>query len=119
FRYALELIHSNKKCQPGLVIGRHARGILIDPGESSADQIAEALDYLVFNQSKRLLMEKQAHQRGYQMSWDNTAWALLQHIEFLSEEHKIHHGRGLKFKREKPSILQYRKKPLSPDITGY
>jgi glycosyltransferase involved in cell wall biosynthesis len=116
FRYALELIHSNKKCPPGLVIGRHARGILIDPGEPSADQIAEALDYLVFNQSKRLLMEKQAHQRGYQMSWDNTAWALLQHIEFLSEEHKIHHGRGLKFKREKPSVYQYRKSPHSQDV---
>jgi len=68
FRYALELIHSNKKCSPGLVVGGHARGILIDPGEPSADQIAEALDYLVFNQSKRLRMEKQAHQRGYQMS---------------------------------------------------
>jgi glycosyltransferase involved in cell wall biosynthesis len=109
FRYAMELIHSNKDCQPGLVIGRHARGILIDPGQESIDQIAEGLDYLVFNQSQRLLMEKQAHQRGYQMSWDNTAWALLQHIEFLNEEYKIHTGRGLKFKREKSSIYQFKK----------
>ena len=115
FRYAMELIHSNKKCPPGLVIGRHARGILVDPGEESIDQIAEALDYLAFNQQKRLLMEKQAHQRGYQMSWDNTAWGLLQHIEFLSEELKIQHGRGIKFRREKPSVYQYKRHPDAPE----
>jgi hypothetical protein len=51
-------------------------------------------------------MEKQAHQRGYQMSWENTAWALLQHIDFLSEENQIHTGRGLTFKREKTSTWQ-------------
>jgi glycosyltransferase involved in cell wall biosynthesis len=106
FRYALELIHSNQKCPPGIVIGRHARGILVDPGEPSVEQIAQALDYLVFNQSKRLQMEKQAHQRGYQMSWDNTAWALLQHIDFLTEENQIQTGRGVTLKREKPSIYQ-------------
>jgi glycosyltransferase involved in cell wall biosynthesis len=42
FRYAVELIHSNKRCPPGLVYGRHARGILVDPGEPSIEQIAEA-----------------------------------------------------------------------------
>ncbi|MFH1616422.1 MAG: hypothetical protein ABIG61_15215 [Planctomycetota bacterium] len=106
FKYALELIHSNRPCQGGLVIGRHARGILVDPGEASIDQIAHALDYLVFNRYKRLLMEKQAHQRGYQMRWQNTAWALLQHIAFVREEKEIITGRGVKFKREKPSALQ-------------
>jgi glycosyltransferase involved in cell wall biosynthesis len=106
FHYALELIHSNQKCQSGIVIGRYARGILIDSGEPGVEQIAEALDYLVFNTPKRLLMEKQAHQRGYQMSWQNTAWGLLQHIEFLSEENHIQTGRGPKFNREKPSIYQ-------------
>lgn len=106
FRYALELIHSNQKCPLGLVVGRYARGILIDPGEPGVEQIAEAIDYLVFNESQRLLMEKQAHQRGYQMSWQNTAWGLLQHIDYLSEEDQIQTGRGLKFKREKNSIYQ-------------
>ena len=109
FRYALELIHSNQKCPPGAIIGRHARGILVDSGEQGVEQIAQALDYLVFNQSKRLLMEKQSHQRGYQMSWENTAWALLQHIDFLSEENRIHTGRGLTFKREKFSTYQQAK----------
>jgi len=106
FRYAVELINSNKKCPPGLVIGRHARGILVDPGPPSVTQIAQALDYLVFNKEKRLRMEKQAHQRGYQMRWDNVTWALLQYIDFINEEHQIVTGRGITFTREKPSPLQ-------------
>jgi glycosyltransferase involved in cell wall biosynthesis len=117
FRYALELIHSNRKSPPGIVMGRHARGILIDSGLGGVEQIAEALDYLVFNGSKRLLMEKQAHQRGYQMSWENTAWGLLQHIDFLSEENQIQTGRGLKFNREKPSIYQQAKNIKYSDST--
>ncbi len=106
FRYAVELIHSNKRCTEGLLIGRHARGILVDPGEASVEQIARALDHLVFNQKRRLLMEKQAHQRGYQMRWYNSAWALLQYIDFIKEEKDIVTGRGVKFTREKPSVFQ-------------
>jgi glycosyltransferase involved in cell wall biosynthesis len=106
FRYALELIHSNRPCPSGLVIGRFARGILIDPGESSVEQIAQALDYLVFNKEQRLRMEKQAHQRGYQMRWYNSAWALLQHIDFIREGKEIVTGRGLSFTREKESKFQ-------------
>jgi glycosyltransferase involved in cell wall biosynthesis len=106
FRYALELIHSNRECSTGLILGRYARGILVDPGEASVEQIAEALDYLVFSKDKRLVMEKQAHQRGYQMRWQNTGWALLQHIEFVREDKEIITGRGITFKREKPSVFQ-------------
>ena len=106
FRYAVELIHSNKRCPNGVVIGRHARGILVDPGEPSIEQIAEAIDYLIFNHDKRLRMEKEAHQRGYQMRWDNSAWALLQYIDFVREENQIVTGRGIKFTREKPSVFQ-------------
>lgn len=106
FRYALELIYSNKNCPPGLVIGRFARGILVDDGEDSIDQIAQALDYVVFEKDKRLTMEKQAHQRGYQMRWSNSAWALVQFIDFVSQDKGITSGRGIKFLREKPSILQ-------------
>lgn len=103
FRYALELIYSNKQCPPGLIIGRYARGILVDPGEPSVEQIAKAIDYLVFNQDRRLIMERQTHQRGYQMRWDNTAWALLQQIDFIREQQRLITGRGIKFTREKPS----------------
>ena len=106
FRYALELIHSNKRCPSDVIIGRFARGILVDPGEPSVEQIARALDYLVFNQGKRLMMEKQAHQRGYQMRWTNSAWALLQYIDFIREQKEIVTGRGVKFNREKSSSLQ-------------
>lgn len=107
FRYARELIYSNKPCPPGLVMGRLVRGILVDPGEPSVEQIAAGLDYLVFNKTRRLFMEKQAHQRGYQMSWNNTAWALLQYIDFLREEHEIVTGRGITFVREKPSKYEH------------
>jgi glycosyltransferase involved in cell wall biosynthesis len=113
FRYALELILSNRDCPPGLVLGRHTRGILVDPGEASVEQIAEALDYLVFNKDSRLMMEKQAHQRGYQMRWQNTAWALLQHIEFVGEDKEIITGRGITFKREKTSIFQKKDQQLA------
>jgi len=106
FRYAMELIHSNKPCKEGVIVGRHARGILVDPGEPSIEQIAEALDYCVFNKDQRLRIEKQAHQRGYQMRWNNSAWALFQYIEFIREEKEIVTGRGVRFVREKPSIFQ-------------
>ena len=76
----------------------------MDPGEACVEQIARALDLLVFNQSKRLAMEKEAHQRGFQMQWNNSAWALLQHIEFLREEKELVTGRAKIFTRGKTSI---------------
>jgi hypothetical protein len=106
FRYALELIYSNKRCPPGLVIGRFARGILVDPGADSIEQIAQGLDHVIFEKEKRLHMERQAHQRGYQMRWANSAWALLQYIQFIRDEKEITTGRGIKLLREKPSALQ-------------
>ena len=106
FRYALELIHSNKKCPSGVVTGRLSRGILVDPGIPSVDQIAQAIDYLVFNKKTRLSIEKQAHQRGFQMRWHNSAWALLQYIEFVKDQKEKVEGRGITFIREKKSVLQ-------------
>ena len=104
FRCALELIHSNKPCPSGLVIGRYARGILVDPGEASVEQIAEALDFLVFNQNRRLAMEKEAHQRGFQMQGNNSAWALLRHIKFIKEEKELITGRAEIFTRRRTSL---------------
>jgi len=115
FRYAVELIHSNKRCPEDVIIGRYSRGILVDPGEPSIEQIAKGLDYLAFNKSKRLMMEKQAHQRGYQMSWNNSAWGLLQYIDFVRELKEIVTGRGITFTREKPSVLQIPKRRI-PEI---
>jgi glycosyltransferase involved in cell wall biosynthesis len=116
FRYARELIFSNKRCPPGVLIGRYDRGILVDPDEPSVEQIAESLDYLVFNESRRLIMEKQAHQRGYQMRWNNTAWVLLQYIDFVREEHEIVRGRGITFVRQKPSIFERTGRPAADKI---
>ena len=119
FRYAKELIHSNKPCPEGLIIGRYARGILVDPGEPSVEQIAQALDFLVFNENGRLMMERQAHQRGYQMRWNNSAWALLQYVDFIREAKEIITGRGIKFTREKPSrldIYKYRRIQVTPTV---
>lgn len=119
FRYARELIHSNRRCPEGLIIGRYARGILVDPGEPSVEQIAQALDYLVFSEDKRFMMERQAHQRGYQMRWNNSAWGLLQYIDFVRDQKEIVTGRGLKFARTKPSKLdvhKYRRTPVTTDV---
>ena len=87
-------------------MGRHARGILVDSGAPSVEQIAQAIDYLVFNKKARLQMEKQAHQRGFQMRWHNSAWALLQYIEFINDQKEKVDGRGITFNREKISSLQ-------------
>jgi glycosyltransferase involved in cell wall biosynthesis len=108
FMYALELINPKTRGQDGVIIDPHARGILVDPGELSVDQIAQALDYLVFNKDERLEMEKRAHERGHQMRWDNTAWQLLQYVEFIREKREIVSGRGIEFTREKPSIFEKR-----------
>ncbi len=113
--YARELINSNKRCPDGVVIGKYARGILIDPGQSSIEQIALALDYLAFNQGKRLMMEKQAHQRGYQMRWHNSAWTLLQYVDFIREQKEIVTGRGVKFNRERPAPIFPTKRPHAPN----
>jgi hypothetical protein len=64
-------------------------------------------------------MERQAHQRGYQMRWNNSAWALLQYIDFIREEKEIVTGRGIKFIREKPSkldIYKYQRIRVTPTV---
>lgn len=113
FKYAVELIHSNKRCSPGMVIGRHARGILVDPARPA--QLAEALDYLVFNRRRRLQMERQAHQRGYQMRWQNSAWAILQHIGFLQQQRSMLTERGVHFQRKRPSMF-HKRRPGPPNL---
>jgi len=121
FRYAQELLLSNKPCPEGLIIDRYARGILVDPGEPSVEQMAQAIDFLVFNERKRLRMERQAHQRGYQMRWNNSAWALLQYIDFVREEKEIVTGRGPKFVRERASkldVTKYRRVQVPPTIVA-
>ena len=106
FKYAVELINLEAQGKKGAIIDPHTRGILVDPGEPSVEQIAQALDYLVFNREERLEMETRAHERGYQMRWHNSAWELLQYIQFVREKQEIVTGRGIEFAREKPSIFE-------------
>jgi len=108
FKYAVELINPNVQDKKGAIIASRARGILVDPGEPSVEQTAQALDYLVFNKDERLEMERRAHERGYQMRWHNSAWELLQYIQFIKEKQEIVTGRGEEFEREKPSIFEKR-----------
>ena len=58
-------------------------------------------------------MEKRAHERGYQMRWDNSAWELLQHLEFIKERRDIITSRGIKLTRQKPSVLKIKDITLS------
>ncbi len=105
FMYALELINPRNPDQKGVIIDSHARGILVDPGEPSVDQIAQGIDYLVFNREERLEMENRARMRGHGMRWDNSAWRLVQHLEFLREKREMVTGRGRLFKREKEGSI--------------
>jgi glycosyltransferase involved in cell wall biosynthesis len=106
FKYAVELISPEAQGRKGAIIAPHTRGVLVDPGEPSVEQMAQALDYLVFNRDERLEMETRAHERGYQMRWHNSAWELLQYVQFLREKQEIVTGRGVEFAREKPSIFE-------------
>lgn len=103
FRYAVELLNPESRYSRGLYIGAHSRGILVDPADESIEQIAQGLDYIVFNRDRRLAMEKRVHRRGYQMKWDNTAWAIIQYAQFVKEQSDIVTGRGIEFVREKES----------------
>jgi glycosyltransferase involved in cell wall biosynthesis len=106
FNYAVELINSEAQGKKGAIIAPHARGILVDPGEPSVEQIAQALDYLIFNRDERLEMERRAHERGYQMRWHNSAWELLQYIQFIKEKQEIITGRGIEFTRKNSSVFE-------------
>jgi len=105
FMYALELINPRNPSQRGIIIDPHAKGILVDPGKPSVDQIAQGIDYLVFNREERLEMENRARIRGHEMRWDNSAWRLIQHLEFLREKIERVTGRGPIFKREKEDSI--------------
>ena len=109
FKYAVELINPEARGKEGAIIGPHTKGVLVDPGEPSVEQIARALDYLVFNRDERLEMETRAHERGYQMRWHNSAWELLQYIQFIKEKQEIVTGRGMEFSRKKRSIYEKRR----------
>ena len=105
FTYAFELISPKMRGREGIIVDKHARGILVDPGEPSIEQIAQGMDYLVFDRDERLRMEKRAHERGHRMRWDNVAWELLQHVEFLQSKRQEAPSRGMQLTRKKASVF--------------
>lgn len=112
FLYALELVHPRNHTGEGLALGPHSRGILVDPGEPSVEQIAQALDFIVFNKNERLEMERRAHERGHQMGWRNTAWEILHTIAYMQERRHLTTGRGVDFERQKQSVFRKRNDEL-------
>jgi glycosyltransferase involved in cell wall biosynthesis len=115
FVYAIELLNPKASAQEGLSVDPYARGVLVDAGEPSVDQMAEALDYLVFNEDERLAMEARAYERGHRMRWDNTAWELVQYIVLLAERRGRDIVRDVTFTREKPSSFAKMKGSLVDD----
>jgi len=106
FRYATEVIDPLWLGQTGVTIGPHARGILVDAGTPSIEQMAQALDYLIYNPDERLEMEMRAHERGFQMRWQNTAWELMQSIRFVRDRQD--QASGPVFTRERASVYEKR-----------
>ena len=104
FIYAVELLSNPGSTPPkGIVFDK--RGILVDPGEPSVDQIAMGLDFVAFNAERRLRMEELAYYRGHQMSWQNAAWGLLQYLQFFKQKQSMVNTIEPRFVREKTSSL--------------
>ena len=51
-------------------------------------------------------MEMRAHERGFQMRWQNTAWELMQSVRCVRD--KQDKGRGPVFVRERASVYEKR-----------
>ena len=105
FSYALELLNPTGSREKGISVGPRARGILVDPDEPSIEQIAQALDYLVFNTAERFEMETRAHERGVEMKWDNVAWKLIQYIDFVQGRRERIMDTTIQFSRSRESIF--------------
>jgi glycosyltransferase involved in cell wall biosynthesis len=105
FMYALELLSPKDPEREGVLIDPHARGILVDAGKPSIEQIARALDYVAFNTEARFLMESRAYERGVEMKWDNVASKLLQYIDFLRGKRERITDTSIQFDRKKESGL--------------
>lgn len=90
--------------------------ILVDPGKASIEQIAKAIDYLVFDgkektekrgKKRRLQIEHRAFGGyGYPMRWNNSAFRMLDCVQYIDIERQTVNGRGLTFTRQKPSPFE-------------
>jgi len=91
FPHARELLFSGNHLKKG-IIGNDltSRGILVDlkgkyKNEPDVKQIAEGLDFLVFNEKARVQIGINARKRGFEMKWDNVTFELVKHIGSILE----------------------------------
>ena len=91
FAHAKELLCPGNHIKKG-IIGNNpdSRGILVDligkyENRPSINQMAKALEYLVFNEKARSQMGKNARSRGHEMNWDNVTRELVQYCSLLLE----------------------------------
>ena len=114
FAFAREMIGVSKERKRGVMnIGdRAARGLLTHCGKQSVKETAQALDYwLISKEGQELLphYEYNAHQRGHETRWSNSAWKMIKHADYLHTEKNITRGRGNKHMRikKKPAFARY------------
>ena len=100
FKYAREMLDLRVY---DLGIKRTRRGILVDPERPK--QIAEGLDFLVFNKDDRLEMEVSSGERGHQMRWPFVTEILLRHLDYVEGRKSNTSGRGVTFTRLKESTF--------------
>lgn len=96
FLYSNEMLNPEKEIKKGIVgiNDSRARGLLVDQDEKKiVNQAAECLEYLVFNQNSRTLMEDMARKRGSQMEWPIVGRRLLEHIDFLKRNQSQSRGK--------------------------
>tara|TARA_B100001971_G_C18247652_1_gene575560 strand:- start:105 stop:1466 length:1362 start_codon:yes stop_codon:yes gene_type:complete len=105
---AVEMLNPNQPKRKGVIVTK--RGILTDAGKPSIIQTAQALDYLIFNENKRLKMKEETKILGHRMNWQNVAWEALEHYKWVRDRKNDGLIKGFNFKREKTSPLEIRLK---------
>jgi glycosyltransferase involved in cell wall biosynthesis len=97
YPHAIDLLEPSKFKEKGIILDEQAKGLLIDP--ENPEHVCKAIDYLVFEEKTRLLMEKRAFLSGQMRSWHNTAAQFVSMINSIEKQKVKQTGRGTKFQR--------------------
>ena len=91
FAHAKELLCPGDHIKKGITGNNpDSRGIQVDllgkyENRPSVNQLAKALEYLVFNEKARSQIGKNARSRGHEMNWENVTRGLIQYFSLLLE----------------------------------
>lgn len=107
FAFAKEMIGCKNPQKKGVMNkgDPEARGLLTHCGKQCIEETAEALDYWLVSkggQDLRSHYELNAHVRGHDTQWSNSAWKMLQHADFIHAEKNTTRGRGNRHIRTQP-----------------